>query len=227
MREGVKIVKGGYIDETVEIENPVLIEDNVSIAKGSRIGPYVVLKNGVKIGEDSIVENTILLEEADIGSLNKICQSIVGEKAVLSNRVMVDGSIIGPGSILGESVHVKKGSRIWSGVRVTPNTQVEGTLSLPTDKPFYFYSDIGRYIGATASTIYDLLNVLPTVEIASIEFHLYRRDFERWIRDVFQANVLTGRISLLRKEELRGEELRKKLITTVRDWLDLPPPSKP
>lgn len=188
--------------------------------KDSQIGPCTVLKNGVKVGEKTVIENAAILENATLGSSCRIRESIVGERASLANNILVDESIIGPGSIWEESTQAKNGSRVWPGVRVASNTSVEGILVLPADRPFYFHSDIGKYTGVTASTIIELMNKLQTVAMESVEFHLYRRDFERWIRDVFQDITLAERMSSLRKEGLKGEELRKRLIAAIKDWYE-------
>ena len=71
-----------------------------------------------------------------------------------------------------------------------------------------------------STNIEDLFNILQNVDIESIEFHLYRGDLERWIRDVFKTNLLADRIYNLRKEELVGEQIRKKMIDLIKDWLN-------
>ncbi len=216
----VSIGKNVAIDATVNVKDPVLIEDRVSIAKNCQIGPYAVLKEGVKVGAGSTVENAVIFEGADLGSLCKIGGSILGEWASLADRVTVDGSVIGPGSILEESVQIRNGSRVWPGIRVNSNTSVEGTLTLPTDRPFFFHTDVCKYIGVTASTISEMADILEKVDITAIEFHLYRRDFERWIRDVFHANILAERIAALREDYLRGEYLRGQMVSLVREWIE-------
>jgi hypothetical protein len=57
------------------------------------------------------------------------------------------------------------------------------------------------------------------VEAKSLEFHLYRRDFERWIRDVIKAPLLAEEVATLRKRMLKGDEIRPALIKVVEDWL--------
>jgi len=54
-------------------------------------------------------------------------------------------------------------------------------------------------MGDAASTVIELANVLQTFEIESVELHLYRRDFERWVRDVFRDITLANMIFSLRK----------------------------
>ena len=208
------------VGEQVKITGPSLVEDDVSVGRGSQIGPYAVLKRGTTVGEEVVIENASIFEGAKIGSYDKIRGSIIGEQANLAERVVVDGSIVGPGSTLEQLVEVKGGSRIWPGIRVVAaGHPIQGTIRLPTDNPFYFNSDVGTFTGLTATTIDDLADELELVEVRSIEFHLEKGDFERWIRNVFQANTLAEKISDLRRDGLQGEVLRKEFVATVRTWL--------
>ncbi|UCH36953.1 MAG: NDP-sugar synthase, partial [Candidatus Bathyarchaeota archaeon] len=206
------------IDATACITGPVLIENGVSVGPGSQIGPNVVLKEGVTITEKATIQNSTVLEEAQLGDRSQIQDSIIGEKALLANDVIVSGSIIGPGSELEDFVRIENGSRIWPGIIVHANTLVQGRLVLPTDQPFYFYSDVGKYTGITATSVSELANKIQEVDVKAVEFHLYRRDFERWIREVYQAFELVDRIARLRKEAISGEELQSKLICTIQNW---------
>jgi mannose-1-phosphate guanylyltransferase/phosphomannomutase len=216
--DNIVIGKHTTIDATIHITGPTLIEDSVTIEEDSHIGPNVVLKYGVTVAKNAKIQNTTVLEEAQLGDRSRIQDSIIGEKATLANDVTVFGSIIGPGSELEEFVRIENGSRIWPGIRVHANTQVQGRLVLPTVQPFYFYSDVGKYTGITASTVLELANMIQEVEVQSVEFHLFRRDFERWIREVYQAFDLVERIARLRKEALKGKQLKNQLITTIKDW---------
>ncbi|MFN3621717.1 MAG: hypothetical protein ACK4TI_02405, partial [Nitrososphaerales archaeon] len=64
-----------------------------------------------------------------------------------------------------------------------------------------------------------LMEGLAVVDIKSLEFHLYRRDFERWIRDVIQAPLLAEEFAAVRKRMLCGEEMRAALLKAVKTWL--------
>jgi len=53
----------------------------------------------------------------------------------------------------------------------------------------------------------------------SIEFHLRRGDFEAWITELGDAE-LARKISLIKKQRVVGEELRKKLCETVQKRIE-------
>ncbi len=86
------------------------------------------------------------------------------------------------------------------------------------DKPFSFYSGVDRPLGVLAHSLLEFREAVEKVGTDSLEFHLYRGDFERWIKEVFGLAFLSSRISALRKEGARGEELREKLVEALEEW---------
>jgi hypothetical protein len=58
------------------------------------------------------------------------------------------------------------------------------------------------------------------VEIASLEFHLYRGDFEKWSDKVLEDNILTKRIAAVKLLEPVGNALRDQLDFTVTKRLE-------
>ena len=87
------------------------------------------------------------------------------------------------------------------------------------DRPFSFYSGLDRPLGVQAHSLLEFLEAVKRVEVGSLEFHTERGDFERWIREVLGLAFLSSRISSLRKEGVRGERLREKLVEALEEWL--------
>ncbi|MCK4933913.1 hypothetical protein KAS06_04510, partial [Candidatus Bathyarchaeota archaeon] len=58
------------------------------------------------------------------------------------------------------------------------------------------------------------------VPIRSIEYHMERGDFERWLSQVLGDDELAKSIALLNKQGLVGETLRKNLIHIVEARLE-------
>jgi len=52
------------------------------------------------------------------------------------------------------------------------------------EKAFYFFSSIGNYIGESAASLEEFVGKIREVNPKSIEFHLYRGDFEKWVDEV-------------------------------------------
>jgi len=215
------------IGSEARLEAPLLIGSGVRVADGATVGPYVSVLSGSRIASNSTVVSSTLFEDVTVGSGSKVSESIIGEKAVIGEQTTVEGSIVGQAALLKKGVQIRSGCRIWPNVVVEEGEEVKGTVLFTHEKPFYFFTDYGKYTGILASSITSFLEAVRAVEAKSLEFHLYRRDFERWIRDVIQAPLLAEEVAILRKQRLRGEEIRSEIIKIVETWLKYVTEEKP
>ena len=81
--------------------------------------------------------------------------------------------------------------------------------------PFYFCVDIGKYTGTSAASYEDFLASIKKVEPKSLDFHLNRGDFEKWVSDVLKDEELAKEIGGLKSQKLRGRALRNRLYGIV------------
>jgi len=96
-----------------------------------------------------------------------------------------------------------------------PKSRTEKLLEdVPGEKAFYFYTDIGCCTGRSASSLPSFAKAVEDIEIASIEFHVGRGDFENWIRSLGDE-ALAKQVSALRVKGLKGDDLRAELRKTV------------
>ena len=86
--------------------------------------------------------------------------------------------------------------------------------SLPLEKAFHFHTGVNQYLGIHANSLKDFADKIQKIDLNSIEFHLPRRDFEHWIRDLGDPE-LSKKISLIRRKRLAGENLRKQVHEIV------------
>jgi hypothetical protein len=86
---------------------------------------------------------------------------------------------------------------------------------VPREKAFYFFTSIGNYTGASASSLKEFMEKVNEVNVKSLEFHLYRGDFEKWVSEILQDGELAGDIRRLQRLNLMGESLRNQLFLTV------------
>lgn len=86
---------------------------------------------------------------------------------------------------------------------------------VPADKAFYFYVDVGKPLGVYASSLGDFCEKIQKIEVGSIEFHLYRGDFEAWFAGLGDIE-LAKKTALIRERKMSGEELRSKLYQIVK-----------
>jgi alpha-amylase len=81
---------------------------------------------------------------------------------------------------------------------------------VPNQEAFYFSRGIGDYTGQAATSLSEFAEMLRTVDSKSIEFHMERKDFERWIRNVFGDEELAQTVS--RTAGSKGENRRNELV---------------
>lgn len=86
---------------------------------------------------------------------------------------------------------------------------------LTKDEAFYFFTSIGNYTGEYAASLDDFVRKIREVHIKSIEFHLVREDFEKWVTETLEDEELAQEIRKLRKQKSTGRFLREKLQTIV------------
>jgi len=86
---------------------------------------------------------------------------------------------------------------------------------LPVWKAFHFHTPAGESLGWTAGNLWEFRNALAEVPVESISYHLYRGDFEHWLREVIHDEELVRRIHKAVDRKLEGEALRRALLEVV------------
>lgn len=85
----------------------------------------------------------------------------------------------------------------------------------PENKGFYFYLRENKSTGLLARSLQEFYGIVKTIDLASLEFHVQRGDFEKWIREVLSDEELGDEIAELRVKGLSGDALRDKLCESV------------
>jgi len=83
------------------------------------------------------------------------------------------------------------------------------------EEAFYFFTSIGNYTGQSASSLDEFLQKIKDVDMKSLEFHLFREDFEKWIAQTLGDNKLAYEIKNLRIQKVVGNALRDRLYFIV------------
>jgi hypothetical protein len=96
---------------------------------------------------------------------------------------------------------------------------IENTLkslrTFPREKAFYFFTSIGNYTGVSAASLKEFVEKINEVNVKSLEFHLYRGDFEKWIGETLEDKELAEDIRKLQKISLTGDALRNQLSMII------------
>jgi hypothetical protein len=89
---------------------------------------------------------------------------------------------------------------------------------VPYQEGFRFSRGIGDYTGQVATSLEDFAEMLRTVDSKSIDFHMERRDFEKWVVGIFGDEELAQIIN--RRMVFQGEKRRDELIMAMKNHLE-------
>ncbi|MCW4028362.1 MAG: DUF5752 family protein [Candidatus Bathyarchaeota archaeon] len=80
----------------------------------------------------------------------------------------------------------------------------------PHDKAFEFYIAVGKPLGIHAHSLRDFAHKLNRADVASIDFHMKRGDFEAWFKGLGDEE-LAKKTALLKRKYTTAEELQTQL----------------
>ncbi|MEM2098457.1 MAG: DUF5752 family protein [Candidatus Bathyarchaeia archaeon] len=104
--------------------------------------------------------------------------------------------------------------RVNSGYAITVSGRnlVKALMPVQAGMEFHFYTAIGQPTPHVAKNLKEFYDIIRHVDTVSIEFHLYRGDFEKWLGTAVNDTAVTMQLVNLKNEKLIGEPLRNKLI---------------
>lgn len=85
---------------------------------------------------------------------------------------------------------------------------------------FRFYLAVEQPTGAVARSLRGFYETIKTIDVASLEFHVYRGDFANWVQAVLKDKALTRELEDARQSELKGESLRKRIAWVIEKHYD-------
>jgi len=103
---------------------------------------------------------------------------------------------------------------------LTPSSSARILRTLSRENAFYFFTSVGNYTGQRAMSLEEFANKIREVKITSLEFHLYRGDFEKWADEVLEDSELTEKIRDLKNLEPVRSALRDQLYFIVSKRLE-------
>jgi Mn-dependent DtxR family transcriptional regulator len=107
--------------------------------------------------------------------------------------------------------------KMGAGYGITEKGKVilKAITPVPKDMAFHFYTDVGHPTGFSAESLKEFYEIIKRVTVESVEFHLYRGDFENWINAAFKDAALAGKLASLKNSGLKGEELKKEIVAAI------------
>ena len=80
---------------------------------------------------------------------------------------------------------------------------------------FYFCRGLGNFTGQRANSLEEFLQKIKGIDSESLEFHLGRGDFEKWMMFTIGDPQLASDTIMLREQKLTGSNLRNSLSLLV------------
>ncbi len=108
--------------------------------------------------------------------------------------------------------------KVGGGFAITTKgkTALKATSPVPWNMRFNFYTAIDQPTDMSAGSIKEFHDLALKVNSASLEFHMYRGDFENWFRNAAGDVGFADELAKIKKTSLKDEELRK-AITKAAD----------
>ena len=101
------------------------------------------------------------------------------------------------------------------GITEKGKTILRAITPVSKDSAFHFYTGIGHPTGFSAESLKELYEIAKRVTVESLEFHLYRGDFENWVKAEFKDEALVDKLANLKSANMKGEELRQEIVTAI------------
>jgi predicted transcriptional regulator len=109
------------------------------------------------------------------------------------------------------------------GITDKGKNALKAVTPVPADKAFQFYNGIDQPTGLYAENVKEFYDAVMKVDVASLEFHFYRGDFENWIRTLVNDAEFADELAKMKKSELKGENLRKEISQAAEERYSIEP----
>ncbi len=118
---GVWVGQNTYIDPTARVEAPAMLGNNCRIGPRVHIDGGTVIGDNVTVGADANLKRPIIWNGAIVGEEAHLRACVIARGTRVDRRAHVlEGSVVGPLSSIGEEAQVSPGVRVWPSKKVEP-----------------------------------------------------------------------------------------------------------
>ena len=101
------------------------------------------------------------------------------------------------------------------GITQKGKAALKAFTPVPKDAGFHFYYGIDQPSDFSAESLEQFYRLIKQISAESVEFHLYRGDFENWLKEACKDPELASAFEGVKASDLKGEELRKELLKAL------------
>jgi predicted transcriptional regulator len=107
--------------------------------------------------------------------------------------------------------------RVGNGYGITEKGKaaLKAFAPVPQEMGFHFYYLMDQPSDFSAQTLEEFYRIIQKISVDSLEFHLFRGDFEKWLKGACKNAELADAIGDVKATELKGENLRKELLEVL------------
>jgi len=106
-RDGVWLEKGLKIDKSARLHGPSLIGRDCAIGGKSHIYHLVVLGDGCAVGNDTQIEESVVLEGSKIGSGVRLKNCVIGRGCIIEDNVHLNNLVLADKTVIKQSSRVE------------------------------------------------------------------------------------------------------------------------
>lgn len=116
-------------------------------------------------------------------------------------------------------------SKVGAGFGITEKGRaaLKAAVAVPTGTEFHFYLGMDQPTCFAAKSIKEFYDLVKIVDVTSLEFHLYRGDFENWVKTTVGDSVFADELACMKNSQVKGEELREAIAQAAEMRFSLKP----
>ena len=107
------------IAQSAELTDPVLIGEHAIVQEGAKLGPRTIIGRRAQIHRNASVAETIVFDDAEIGSDSSIEGAVIGNSVTIGKRVVIQ-----KGAVIAGYVNIHDNVRLTRGVYVHPYKEI-------------------------------------------------------------------------------------------------------
>jgi len=107
------------------------------------------------------------------------------------------------------------------GITERGKNALKAAVQLPPEKSFTFYLRLNQSTSMFATNVTEFHAAVKKIDSASLEFHLYRGDFENWFRTSVNDAAFANELELMKQKGLKGEPLQNALAAALESHYSL------